>query len=150
MKKMSLISVRFKEMPFALKFIFFPYCLIGAIVFIVTSFIPSVEFELEGKQVSWSEWWGSGAAPFFIIIGVLLLISAIGLYRKKHRARITLITAFVVGLLFIGIFEIPTKGGAVVTGILFLFLVWYFFVKKSVRNYFGLNKRERAVSRGKG
>ena len=150
MKKVSLISVRFKEMPCALKFIFFPYCLIGGIVFIVTSFIPSVKFEIEGKQVSWSAWWTSGAGPLFTLIGVLLLISAIGFYNKKRHARLAFLAVFVVALLFIWQFEVPTMRGIIIMGILFLVVGWYFFLKKNVRDYFGVNKRERAVSRGKG
>lgn len=33
----------------------------------------------------------------------------------------------------------------VVTGILFLVVGWYFFVKKSVRNYFGITQRESGI-----
>jgi len=151
MNKVSLAYCRFKEMPFSLRFFFFPYSLIGGMVFTLTSFIPSVEFEIEGKQVSWSEWWTSGAAPLFNIIGVLLVISAIGFYRKNRFARITFVSAFIVALLFIGKFETPTKGGVIVAGILFLFVGWYFFLKKSMRNYLGWNKkREGTVSRVKG
>jgi hypothetical protein len=135
------VFFRFKEMPLLLRFVLFPYSLIGSIIFIGGSFIPIVEFEIEGKQVSWSEWWTSGAGLLFTIIGVLLGISAIGFYRKKRLARLTFLSAFAVALLFVGAFEVPTVGGMVVMGILFLIVGWYFFLKKSVRNYFGLNKK---------
>ena len=85
--KTALRSVfsRLKEMPLLLRFLLFPYSLIGSILFIDGAFVPIVEFEIEGKQVSWSEWWTSGAGPLFTIIGVLLGIFAIGFYRKKHK-----------------------------------------------------------------
>jgi len=151
MNKVALAYVRFKEMPLSLRFFFFPYSLIGGIVFTVVSFIPSVAFEIEGQQVPWSEWWTSGAGPLFVVIGLLLFISAVGFYKKNRHARLTFLSVFVVALLFIWHFEVPTKGGLIVTGILFLIVVWYFFLKKSVRNYFGLNgKREEAASRVKG
>lgn len=141
------VFVRFKEMPLFLRFFLFPYCLIGSILFIDGSFVPIVEFEIKGKQVSWSEWWTAGAGPLFVLIGLLLFMSAIGFYRKKHYARLTFLSVFVVALLFIWQFEVPTSGGVVVLGILFLIMVWYFFLKKSVRNYFGMNeKREGAIS----
>jgi hypothetical protein len=132
---------RFKEMPLLLRLVLFPYSLIGSIIFIGGSFIPIVEFEIEGKQVSWSEWWTSGAGPLFTIIGVLLGISAIGFYRKKSLARLTFFSAFAVALLFVGAFEVPTLKGMIVIGVLSLLLGWYFFLKKSVRHYFALDKK---------
>ena len=141
------VFVRIKEMPLFLRFFLFPYCLIGSILFIDGSFVPIVEFEIKGKRVSWAEWWAAGAGPLFVLIGLLLFISAIGFYRKKQHARLTFLSVFVVALLFIWQFEVPTSGGLVVLGILFLIMVWYFFLKKSVRNYFGSNeKREGAIS----
>jgi len=141
------VFVRLKEMPLFLRFFVFPYCLIGSILFIEGSFIPIVEFEIKGTQVSWSAWWAAGAGPLFVVIGLLLFISAIGFYKKNRHARLTFLSVFVVALLFIWQFEVPTREGVVVLGILFLIVVWYFFLKKSVRNYFGLNeKREGAIS----
>jgi len=130
------VFFRFKEMPLLLRFVLFPYSLIGSIVFVCGSFIPLVEFEIEGKQVAWSEWWAFGAGPLFIVIGVLLGISAIGFYGKKRLARLTFLAAFAVALLFIGEFEAPTMRGIVVMGMVFLIVGWYFFGKKSVRHYF--------------
>ena len=145
------VFFRFKEMPLFLRFFFFPYSLIGSILFIDGSFIPIVEFEIKGKRVSWTEWWAAGAGPLFVIIGLLLFISAIGFYKKNRHARLTFLSVFVVALVFIWQFEIPTSGGVVVLGILFLIGVWYLFLKKSVRNYFELKETsEEVVSSVKG
>ena len=140
------VFFRFKEMPLFLRFFLFPYSLIGSILFIDGSFIPIVEFEIKGKRVSWTEWWAAGAGPLFVIIGLLLFISAIGFYKKNRHARLTFLSVFVVALLFICQFEVPTREGVVVLGILFLIVVWYFFLKKSVRNYFGITKSESGIS----
>jgi hypothetical protein len=142
---------RLKEMPLFLRFFVFPYCLIGSILFIEGSFIPIVAFEIKGAQVSWSAWWAAGAGPLFVVIGLLLFISAVGFYKKNRHARLVFLSVFVVALLFIWQFEVPTRGGLIVIAILFLISVWYFFLKKSVRDYFGLNeKREGAASRVNG
>lgn len=143
------VFFRFKEMPVFLRFFLFPYSLIGSVIFIGGSFIPIVEFEIKGKQVSWSEWWTSGAGPLFAIIGVLLGISAIGFYRKKRLARLTFLSAFAVALLFVVAFEVPTLKGMIVIGVLSVILGWYFLGKKSVRHYFesDKNKGEGSISR---
>jgi hypothetical protein len=130
------ILARLKEMPLFLRFVLFPYSLIGSILFIDGSFVPIVEFELKGKQVSWFDWWIAGAGPLFVVIGFLLFISAYGFYGKKRYARLTFLAVFVVALLFIRQFEMPTKIGMIIMGILFLVVGWYLFFKKNVRFYF--------------
>lgn len=136
-----LLSVyfRFKEMPLLLRFVFFPLSLIEGIGFTICSFIPFAEFKIEEKQVSWSEWWTSGAGPLSTIIGILLLISAIGFFQKKRFARITFLAPWAI-LFIVAIVqehEALTIQGAFVLGIWMVFLVWYFFFKKSVKHYFG-------------
>ncbi len=135
------IFARLKEMPPFLRFVLFPYCLIGSILFIDGSFVPIVEFEIKGKQVSWFDWWIAGAGPLFVVIGFLLFISAFGFFRKKRYARLTFLSVFVVALLFIRQFEEPTMTGILIMGILFLVVGWYLFLKKSVRLYFASNEK---------
>ena len=142
------VFVRFKEMPLFLRFVLFPYCWIGSILFIDGSFVPILEYEIKGKQVSWTEWWAAGAGPLFVIIGLLLFISAIGFYKKNRHARLTFLSVFVVALLFIWQFEEPSRGIVIVIGILFLIMIWYFFLKKSVRYYFGLNEKTEGATPG--
>jgi hypothetical protein len=132
---------RLKEMPPFLRFVLFPYSLIGSILFIDGSFVPIVAFELKGKQVSWFDWWVAGAGPLFVVIGFLLFISAYGFYGKKRYARLTFLSVFVVALLFIRQFEMPTMTGMLIMGILFLFMGWYLFFKKNVRFYFEANQK---------
>ena len=131
------IFFRLKEMPLFLRFLLFPYSLIGSILFIDGAFVPIVEFEIKGKQVSWFDWWVAGAGPLFVIIGFLLFISAYGFYGKKRYARLTFLAVFCVALLFIRQFEEPTMTGMLIMGTLFLVVGWYLFFKKSVRLYFG-------------
>ena len=142
------VFVRFKEMPLFLRFVLFPYCWIGSILFIDGAFVPIPEFEIKGKQVSWAEWWAGGAGPLFVVIGLLLFISAIGFYKKNRHARLTFLSAFVVALLFIWQFEEPTQGVVIDIGILFLIMVWYFFLKKTVRDYFGFNNKKEGTTSG--
>jgi uncharacterized membrane protein HdeD (DUF308 family) len=130
------IFTRLREMPPFLRFVLFPYSLIGSILFIDGSFVPIVDFELKGKQVSWFDWWVAGAGPLFVVIGFLLFISAYGFYGKKRYARLTFLAVFVVALLFIRQFEMPTMTGMILMGILFLVAGWYLFFKKNVRSYF--------------
>ena len=140
------IFYRLKEMPLLLRFLLFPYSLIGSILFIDGAFVPIVEFEIKGKEVSWFDWWVAGAGPLFVIIGFLLFISAFGFYGKKRYARLTFLSVFIVALIFVRLFEAPTMTGMLIMGILFLAVGWYLFFKKSVRLYFessekgGVNK----------
>jgi hypothetical protein len=141
------VFFRLKEMPPFLRYVLFPYSLIGSILFLDGSFVPIVEFEIKGEKVSWFDWWISGAGPLFVVIGFLLFISAMGFYRKKGYSRLTFLSVFVVALLFIWQFEVPTLEGMVVMGILFLGVGWYFFLKKNVRLYFAPDKKRGALPR---
>jgi hypothetical protein len=145
------VFLRFNEMPRFLRFVLFPYSLIGGMVFIYGSIIPVVKFEIEGRPVSRSQWWASGAGPFFAVIGLLLCISAMGFYRRKSFARLTFFAAIAVALLFMWAFEVPTLKGMLIIGALSLILGWYFFLKKSVRHYFTADKKQgKALSRIQG
>jgi hypothetical protein len=135
------VFIRLKEMPLFLRFVLLPYSLIGSILFIDGSFVPIVEFEIKGQKVSWFDWWIAGAGPLFVVIGFLLFISAIGFYRKNRYARLTFLSVFVVALLFIRQFEVPTMTGMLSMGILFLVVGWYLFFKKNVRFYFEANQK---------
>jgi hypothetical protein len=133
-----LVYFRFKEMPLALRFLFFPYSLLGGISLPTFSLVPAAEFTINEKQVSYSEWWTSGAGPLSIIIGILLLISAIGFFLKKRFARITFLTPWII-LLIIALvqgYEEMTIVGVFLLGIWMFLLIWYFFFKKSVQDYF--------------
>ena len=132
------VYFRFKEMPFLLRFFFFPYSLLVGIAAPVLSLIPSVEVTINEKQVSHSEWWTSGAGPLSTIIGILLLISAIGFFLKKRFARITFLAPWLI-LLIVALvqgYEKLTIVGVFLLGIWMSLLIWYFFFKKSVQDYF--------------
>ena len=125
-------------MPVLLRFLFFPYSLLVGISFPVFSLIPSAEFTINEKQVSHSEWWTSGAGPLSTIIGILLLISAIGFFLKKRFARITFLAPWLI-LLIVALvqgYEKLTIVGVFLLGIWMSLLIWYFFFKKSVQDYF--------------
>ena len=138
--------VRFKEMPFLLKYLFFPVSLLG-ILFAVSSLIPFGQFEIDGKAVSYSEWWSSGAGLRFTVTGFLLFISGIGFFLKKRWACVTFLAALVVALLW------EARGLSIEymfgVGFWITILGWYFFFKKSMRSYFGLNEAGEDAQRWK-
>ena len=123
-------------MPFLLKYLFFPISLLG-ILFAISSLIPFGQFEIDGKAVSYSEWWSSGSGSRFTVTGLFLFLSGIGFLLRKRWACVTFLAALIVTLLW----DSQALSIEYLFGIAFwtAILGWYLFFKKTVRSYFGLN-----------
>lgn len=128
----------FKAMPFFMKLLAFH----GAMFFIgaLASFFPIGGFSVGGQDVTYKEWWSSGAGIEFFLIAISIGIGAICLLKKVKYARIiyfgALLSIFVSAL----ISDPALLGRAdwLITLAIFLVLIyWYLFHKNTVRLYFG-------------
>jgi hypothetical protein len=137
----------FKSMPALLKFL--TAQALFSFVFFVVSVIPNDQFSINGRHVTYSEWWSSGAGPFASVLGVFGLYTAWLFLTKGQYARawylVFLALAFVAPYPFLGPPAYVLVGLAVVAiGALSLHR-W-----QSVQVYFAPNqssKRTREKSR---
>lgn len=112
-------------------------------MFFVGAFIslfPLGSFNIDGRDVSYLEWWSSGAGIEFFLVAFSIGVGAVCLLKKVRYARIIYFGAL------IGIFaSIPISDPAIlgrvdwlITLTIFLSLIyWYLFHKQSVQLYFG-------------
>lgn len=76
----------FESMPKFLKFL--TAHAVFCFVFLVGSIIPDNSFSIDGRPVSYSGWWTSGAGPCASLIGVLGPLVAYSFLTKWRYARL--------------------------------------------------------------
>jgi hypothetical protein len=133
----------YKSMPNLLKFL--TAHALACIVFLIGSVIPHNSFSISGRQVTYLEWWGSGAGVYASVIGIILPISAWLLLSRSCHARGFYLCSMIVGLilsylLFQQVWGSETGYGyAAVRAIIVAILAWYLYRKESVKHYFVSN-----------
>jgi len=135
------IAINFKTMPFFLKYITLG-SIIGGPLFIIGPFLPSFYFAINGQQVTQSEFWSAGAGPTMVIVGIVLLICGIGFIYRKPWSRwifcLGILLPVIIDAISGSILEKTVANYIYTIGVTAVIYIWYFFIKKSVRNYFGL------------
>jgi hypothetical protein len=129
----------FKGMPLVLKFlsahgILF---LVGGIL----SILPFGDRAIEGRNVSYSEWWASGTGFQFLLVSVGIGIGATFLLRKAKHARVVYFSLLLGVYLFIFALNLKSLGNIeiLISPVLLGAIYWYLFHKQSVSRYFGAN-----------
>ena len=128
----------FKAMPLFMRLLAFHGSMffVGAFV----SLFPVGGFSVNGKDVSYSEWWSSGAGIEFFLVAISIGVGATCLLKKVKYARVIYFGAL------IGIFaSIPISDPAILGRVDWLItltislglIYWYLFHKKTVQSYFG-------------
>jgi hypothetical protein len=110
---------------------------------VISSFIPFPfgSYSIDGRIVTFQEWWRSGSALLSISAGLFLIAMGIGIYKRRRWAQ-KLILAYLVVADILILRELPTAPREELDGIILtlifssLLIVWYTFFKKNVRNYF--------------
>lgn len=124
--------LRIKEMPLLLRFFFVISCF-GILLVILTA-LPIASPTIDGEKMTYEELWSSGVGIWALVTGILLSVSAVGIFIKKGWARATFLAVFLV-YAFIPQCSIQTNE-------LFLYFAWivvfgcYLFYKRTVRDYF--------------
>ena len=116
--------------------------LAGGPFVVVSLFLPFMKFYIDDQQVTWVEFWRTGAALIFIVLGFYLALMGLGILLRRPYGRfmalgfIVLPTAFMMvqpqeeGMAFVRLFAaLPA-----------LAMTWYLFFKPSVEAYFNLPK----------
>lgn len=129
---LRMVYIRVKEMPLLVRF-FFAVCPCG-IFFIIFSIFPMAGFKIDGREVTYQEWWSSRAGLETTVIGIVLIITGIGIFKKKKWAKLTFLSLYFISIFLSASF--PAKEVMCIMSLWFLFLGWYLFFKESVKTYF--------------
>ncbi len=134
-----------KQMPRMLKLLTV-FCFAG-VLFAVGAATPGGNFTINGRAVTYSEFWRSGAGPLFVLIGVILPITGYAFVKRKSWGRFLfagLLVAINIATMVMDEFmtaELVSPSDFVWSLASMALLVWYLFFKQSVKDYF--TKRDR-------
>lgn len=136
MKLFTAIINAFRQMPWGLRLV--TGCCLWtslAIPFISVP-LPTV-YSYNGEDVSWFEFWRRGGGPIVFGIGCFAAIMAYGLIRARRWSRVLFISSVAVFLICNILANGHDRGAVIVVSVLMMLpLVWYFFYRKPVREYF--------------
>ena len=125
-------------MPFVLRLIaifsFLGLCFAGVI-------FPFMKFSINGKEVTYSEFWSSGSGIQAYTLGISLFISGIGIYMKKEWSRSLLLIVFITFYLLIPAVQNGLESlinNLPVSLIYLVPLIWYLYFKQSVKDYYSV------------
>lgn len=128
----------FKSMPIILKFL--TAHALACIAFLIGSILPHDSFSMNGRSVTYSEWWNSGIGIYASILGALMAIAGYLLVSKKRYSR-----QVYLGILSFGLIAPYIKWGKYELagfGVLTISVIaGYLFFKASVIEYFASNNR---------
>jgi len=131
------IKVRLDLMPWFLKSFAVPALIVSPIMLILV-FVPIGNYSINGEQVSHAEFWQRGGGLVIVIALAWLFVMAIGFLTGKKWSRyfVTLPLLYWVCLVEQHMFTSGFSMDLLLTILIYLSLwYWYFFVKKSVREY---------------
>lgn len=113
---------------------------------LVFSVIPNESMSIDGKAVTYAQWWSSGAGVFASAIGLALPFSAWLILQKSTLARPVYLASLVLTLVLPYLFFWQNYGSALFGMVLVTVVAGYLYKKQSVLTYFGSNpsfKRDR-------
>jgi hypothetical protein len=130
----------FKEMPFLLKFLtFHSACCIFLFIF---SVVPISDYFINGVEVSYSEWWGSGVGLVTTIFGLVMPYAGYLFLHKHKYAREMYLSVYFVAALFQGM-KFGFKLELVIGVVAFILLTGlYLYGRKAVQIYFHSSVRK--------
>jgi len=129
----------FSAMPSLLKFL--TAHAFACFAFFVGSLIPQTPFSIYGHQVSYSEWWTSGAGPLAVFLGVALPICGYMFLLRKADARAAYLAS--VAIVLICSYVVLRRPPFLILGdgCLIAFGGWYLYRRSAVVAYFASNQR---------
>lgn len=128
------LYISLKEMPSFLGFI----VIIGlfGILVIAVAIIPYGSYAVNNKPLGYAQFWEKGYGPLTVILGLYLLMMARGLMTRKPWSRFAALFLWLGPFIFGCIKEKPSVMDVLPAFPVFLFLIWYLFFKKTVKEYF--------------
>jgi hypothetical protein len=131
----------FSMMPNLLKFI--TAHALGCLLFLLFSIIPHDSFLINGQNVSYHEWWASGAGVSASLIGILLPIGGLGLLKNIRQARRIYITALILAtaIPFVLLYNLVNVVPYLIAAITIISgITAYLYLNGTAQNYFTSNK----------
>jgi len=125
----------FKHMPLILKFLTAHGLM--CLMLLVFSVIPNESMSIDGKAVTYAQWWSSGAGVFASAIGLALPFSAWLILQKSTLARPVYLSSLVLTLVFPYLIFWENYGSAIAGAVLVMLVAGYLYRKQSVVAYFG-------------
>jgi hypothetical protein len=127
----------FKSMPTLLKFLT-AHAFI-CFVFLIGSIIPHGYFSINGRPVSFSEWWSSGAGLLCSLIGIVFPVLGYLFLVRARYARGLYVAAFV-ALSAFGPIGSPPASYYLAALVFVIGIAIYLYIWSSVRDYFCSNQ----------
>ena len=128
----------FKSMPLILKFL--TAHAIACAGFLVGSVIPHNSFLINGRSVTYVEWWSSGTGVYASVLGMLMAIAGFLLVTKNPFSR-----QIYLGVLSLGLvtpyFLFGEHWSSLFSLVIVIMIAAYLLLKGSVKEYFAPNKR---------
>ena len=139
----------FKSMPMVLKFLTF-HALMCFSLFLV-AIIPRDYFVLDGRHVSYGEWWSSGVGPLIAAVGLAMAMAGVLFLAKRSFGRLIYLATFGGSLTVPFLLSrdfLPAAIGAVAAAAMWAYL----FRNPAVRAYFTSNNsfKPKPLRSGKG
>lgn len=127
----------FKHMPLILKLLTAHGLL--CLMLLVFSIIPNESMSIDGKAVTYEQWWSSGAGVFASAVGLALPFSAWLILKKSTLARPVYLSSLVLTLVLPYLIFWQNYGSAIFGAVLVMLVAGYLYGKQSVVAYFGSN-----------
>ena len=130
----------FKRMPLILKFL--TVHALACLFFFLSSAFPHNLFSVDGRSISFSEWWNTGAGISGSILGTFLPLSGYLFLKRAKLARPfylgSMLMAFYSPLLFFYGSKYP-PGYYFSSLMIVLFLGGYLYIGRTAKDYFASN-----------
>jgi hypothetical protein len=133
----------FNEMPWLLRLLTVQALIM--VLFLVGSILPVWSFGIDGRFVTYEEWWRSGAGIFASIVGILFPISGYLLLNKNKYARPVYLGSIIhMFLCQVAVFGL--QGQSVLALFMVILIVVclfsaYLYLSRSVKAFFATTKQ---------
>jgi hypothetical protein len=135
----------FKSMPTFLKL--FTFHGFGCSILFLVSVMPRDHFSIDGRAVTYAEWWSSGLGVIASVLGLAMTLAAWLFITKRPLGRVLYLACFggtlILSLLFSREFIAALMGFGVT-----VVLARYLFVNQAVCSYFFSNSSFKADASG--
>src|SRR5690242_3074816 len=67
---------------------------LGVMALVVTTKFPHISIHVGDRQITTAEWWNIGAGPFMLVVGLLMVSSAVMMLKRSRHARLAYAVAW--------------------------------------------------------
>jgi len=131
------IYLKLKEIPFFLRILTVAFG-VGGPLFVIGTIFPIGNYSINDTEVTFRDFWFSGAALSMLATGLLLTTISYGIYKRANWSKHIIITSYISCYIWMLVtvperIELNTIFAVIVTC---FFPIWYLYFKKSLIRYF--------------